>query len=114
MLCLFNFPAYMDCNVGYRIPVHKQQHHTPFDSRSRHRFLSTIILHLCRVGQICLQRPQVLQVTLTGMCSQYREICLLVVCTIGQTLAVINVPMLRALVTEVLRPSKQQNITRTL
>ena len=20
MLCLFNFPAYMDCNVGYRIP----------------------------------------------------------------------------------------------
>ncbi len=29
---------------------------------------------------------------------------------IGQTLAVINVPMLRALVTEVLRPSKQQNI----
>ena len=20
MLCLFNFPAYMDCNVGYQIP----------------------------------------------------------------------------------------------
>ena len=20
MLCLFNFPAYIDCNVGYRIP----------------------------------------------------------------------------------------------
>jgi hypothetical protein len=31
--------------------------------------------------------------------------------TIGKTLAIINVPMLRALVTEVLRPSKQQNIT---
>ncbi len=80
------------------------------DSRSRHRFLSTIILFLCRVGQICLQCPQVLQVTLTGMCTQYREIYLLVVCTIGQTLAVINVPMLRALVTEVLN----SRISRTL
>ena len=82
-----------------------------FDSRSRHRFLSAFILFLRRVGQIYLQGPQVLQVTLTGMCTQYREIYLLVVRTVGQTLAVINVPMLRALVTEVLRPSKQQNIT---
>ena len=49
--------------------------------------------------------------TLAGMCSQYREIYLLVVRTVGQTLAVINMPMLWSLVTEVLRPSKQQNIT---
>ena len=41
-----------------------------FDSRSRHRFLSAIILFLRRVGQIRLQGPQVLQVTLrlVGMC----------------------------------------------
>ncbi len=45
------------------------------------------------------------------MCSQYRQIYLLVVRTIGQTLAGINYPMLRTLVTEVLRPSKQHNIT---
>ena len=82
-----------------------------FDSRSRHRFLSAFILFLRRVGQIYLQGPQVLQVTLAGMCTQYREIYLLVVRTVGQTLAVINVPMLRALVTEVLRPTKQQNVT---
>ena len=49
--------------------------------------------------------------TLAGMCSQYHQIYLLVVRTIGQTLAVINVPMLRALVTEVLGPPKQQNVT---
>ncbi len=57
------------------------------DSRSRHRFLSAIILLLRRVGQIHLQGPQVLQVTLAGMCTQYREIYLLVVRTVGQTLA---------------------------
>ena len=82
------------------------------NSRSSDGFLCDItLLLLRRVGQIRLQGPQVLQMTLAGMCSQYREIYLLVVRTVGQTLAVINVPMLRALVTEVLRPSKQQNIT---
>jgi hypothetical protein len=83
----------------------------PINSRSSHRFLSAITLLLRSVGQICLQGPQILQVTLAGMCSQYRKVYLLVVRTIFKTLAVINVPMLRALVTEVLRPSKQQNIT---
>jgi len=66
---------------------------------------------LLRVSQICLQRPEVLQVTLAGMCPKYREIYLLVVCAIGQFLAVIDVAMLRALVTEVLGPTKQQNVT---
>ena len=39
------------------------------DSRSSHRFLSAITLLLRSVGQICLQGPQILQVTLAGMCS---------------------------------------------
>ncbi len=49
--------------------------------------------------------------TLTGMCQRYREIYLLVVCAIGQFLAVINVDILRALVMEVFRPTKHQNVT---
>jgi hypothetical protein len=48
--------------------------------------------------------------TLAGMCLKYREIYLLVVSAIGQFLVVINVAMLRALVTEVLRLTKQQNV----
>ena len=51
-------------------------------SRSSHRFLSAITLLLCCVGQICLQGPQVLQMTLAGMSTQYREIYFLVVRTI--------------------------------
>ena len=83
----------------------------PINSRSSHRFLSAITLLLRSVGQICLQGLQVLQVTLAGMCSKYGEIYLLIVGTIRQTLTVINVAVLRALVTEVLRPTKQQNVT---
>ena len=45
--------------------------------RDSHRFLSNLTLVLCsRVYQICLQRPQVLQVTLAGMCPEYGEIYL--------------------------------------
>ncbi len=50
--------------------------------------------------------------TLAGMCPKYSEIYILVVGAIGQFLAVINVAMLRALVAEVLRPTKQQNVMR--
>ncbi len=49
--------------------------------RGGDRFLSTVTLIFCHVGQICLQGPQILQVTLTGMCPKYRQIYLLVVCT---------------------------------
>ncbi len=49
--------------------------------------------------------------TLAGMCPKYREIYILVVGAIGQFLAVMNVAMLRALVAEVLRLTKQQNVT---
>ena len=44
------------------------------------------------------------------MCPKYGEIYLLIVGTICQTLTVINVAVLRALVTEVLRPTKEQNV----
>jgi hypothetical protein len=77
-----------------------------FNRRGSSRFLSSITLVLRSVGQICLKRPQALQVTLAGMCPKYLEIYFLVVCTIGQTLAVINVTMLWALVTKVLIPTK--------
>ena len=50
--------------------------------RSSHRFLSAILLLLRSVGQICFQGPQILQVTLAGMCLQYRKVYLLVVRTI--------------------------------
>jgi hypothetical protein len=60
--------------------------------RGSYKFFTAIALVLCSVGHICLQ--QVLQVTLAGMCPNYREIYLLVVSTISQTLAVINVAML--------------------
>ena len=50
------------------------------NSRSSDGFLCAItLLLLRRVGQIRLQGPQVLQMTLAGMCSQYRQIYLLVV-----------------------------------
>ena len=49
--------------------------------------------------------------TLTRMCPKYREIYLLIVCAIGQFFAVINVAMLRALVTEIFGPTKKQNVT---
>ena len=83
----------------------------PINRRDRNGFLSIITLVLCSsVYQICLQRPQVLQVTLAGMCSKYGEIHLLIIGTILQTLTVINVAVLRALMTEVLRPTKEQNV----
>ena len=49
----------------------------PINSRSSHRFLRAITLLLRSVGQICLQGQQILQVTLAGMCSQYRKVYLL-------------------------------------
>ena len=62
----------------------------------------------CRLFQIKWGK---VKVTLAGMCSKYGEIYLLFVGTIRQTLTVINVAVLRALVTEVLRPTKEQNVT---
>ena len=60
--------------------------------RDSHRFLSNLTLVLCsRVNQICIQRQQVLQVTLAGMCPKYGEIYLLIVGTICQTLTVIKI-----------------------
>jgi hypothetical protein len=53
------------------------------DRRGRDRFLSTIILIVHSVGQICFEGQQVLQVTLLGMCLKYRQIYSLVVCTAG-------------------------------
>jgi hypothetical protein len=83
----------------------------PINRRDSRRFLSNLTLVLCSsVYHVCLQRPQVLQVTLTGMCPKYGEIYLLIVGTIRQTLTVINVAVLRALVTEVLGPTKEQNV----
>ena len=87
----------------------------PINRRDSNGFLSIITLVLCSsVYQICLQRPQVLQVTLAGMCSKYGEIYLLIIGTIRQTLTVINVAVLRALMTEVLRPTKEQNVAHLM
>ena len=80
------------------------------NSRSRHRFLRTVTPILLSVGQICLQGLQVLQMTLAGMCPKYSQIHLLVVCTAGEPLAIVDMAMLRALVSEVLRPTKQKNV----
>ena len=65
------------------------------------------MLDLRSVEKICFQGPQVLQMAFTGMCPKYSEIHLLVVCTISQTLAIINMAVLRSLVAEVLGPQKQ-------
>ena len=63
----------------------------PINRRDSHRFLSNLTLVLCSsVYQICLQRPQVLQVTLAGVCPNYSEIYLLIVGTICHTLTVIK------------------------
>ncbi len=48
--------------------------------------------------------------TLVGMCPKYRQIYLLVVCTAGEPLAVVDMAMLRALVSKALRPTEQQNV----
>jgi hypothetical protein len=48
-------------------------------------------------------------VTLAGVCPKYSQIHLLVVGTAGKPLAVVNMAMLRALVSEVLRPTEQKN-----
>ncbi len=47
------------------------------------------------------------------MCLKYpgRETYLFVVCTAGQPLAVIDMAMLRALVSKVLRPTSQRNVS---
>jgi hypothetical protein len=109
MLCLLNFQ-------GYRIPSSQAPASPSLSTAEAVTDSSAPSPSSCaasaRSAAIRLQGPKVLQVALAGMCSQYCQIYLLVVHTIGQTLAVINVRMLRALVTEVLRPSKQQNITQ--
>jgi hypothetical protein len=118
MLCLFDFPAYIDCNVGYRIPSSQGQ-----------------ALPSLSIVDMDTDTPRQLQPRLPprqpdlpplphgpatkgtagdprGMCSKYCEIYLFVVCAIGQFLAIINVAMLRTLVAEVLRLTKHQNVTR--
>ena len=45
------------------------------------------------------------------MCPKYSEIHLLVVCTISQTLAIINMAVLRSLVAEVLGPPQKQDFS---
>ncbi len=51
-------------------------------------------------------------VTPAGICQKYYQIYLLVVCISGKPLAVVNTSMvmLRALVSEVLRPTKRKNV----
>jgi hypothetical protein len=78
-------------------------------SNRRLQRLTAIAVLLRSASQICLQGPRVLQVTLARMCSQYRALYLRVVRTIGQTLAVIDLALFRALVNEVFGPTKQQN-----
>ncbi len=95
----------MASNVGCLIPSSQAT-----ASPSLSIEVSTMTLALHSVGQICFQGQQILQVAFTRMCPKYSEIYLLVVCTISQRLAIINMAVLRSLVAEVLGPTQKQDI----
>ncbi len=56
------------------------------------------------------QRSLEADLALAGTCQRYLQIYLLVVCSAGEPLAGVDMAMLRALVSEVLRPTKQKNV----